>query len=298
MNQLNTNTSVICYGEILWDVLPDGPQPGGAPLNVAYHLSKMGISTGIISRVGLDDYGQKLEKLIDSWGIGKYLLQHDNEYPTSQVLAKMSNSNEVSYEIIFPVAWDFISDSNYIKSQLHENAYFIYGSLASRNQVTRNTLYDLLESSAIKVFDINLRPPFINKEILSHLLQKADIVKFNQSELEIAQTQFRGSYSNEADQIAFIQDRFDVREVLVTKGEFGAAYYYEDKVYRSCGTEIEVTDTIGSGDAFLAAFVANHYLKETPQIMLNRAVLMGGFVATKKGGCPEYQLNEYMNFKN
>ncbi len=290
-------TPVICYGEILWDVLPDGPQPGGAPLNVSYHLNKLGVDTSIISRVGNDANGEHLKRLLDNWGIKKHLLQTDKEYPTSEVIAKMNNGNEVSYEIVFPVAWDFIKSSKNSIEQLNSLTYLIYGSLASRNNVTRNTLFELLESDAIKVFDINLRPPFINRNLLEALLLKADIVKFNQAELEMAQLLFGGSFNNEASQIRFIQQHFDVPEIIVTKGEFGASYYNNDKVYNAWGSEVKVKDTIGSGDAFLAAFIANRYLKNEPQTIIKNSVAMGAFIATKKGGCPQYSLSEYKNFQ-
>jgi fructokinase len=294
---MSLKTPAICYGEILWDVLPDGPQPGGAPLNVAYHLNKMGVHTGIISRVGADDKGRQLEALLLDWGVGSSFLQKDTRYPTSEVIAKMNNGNEVSYDILAPVAWDFIGDACEIKNALMADTYFVYGSLSARNEVTRTTLLDLLESDVIKVFDINLRPPFINREVLEQLLEKANIVKFNQSELETAQMQFGGYYNSEASQVAFIREKFGIDEVIVTKGEFGASYYKGSEAYHAPGSEIKVKDTIGSGDAFLAAFIANHFRKEEPQNILKNAIAMGGFVATKKGGCPEYQLEEYLDFK-
>ena len=290
-------TPAICFGEILWDVLPDGPQPGGAPLNVAYHLNKLGVDTSIISRVGDDSNGQQLEQLIDNWGIKSHLLQKDGEHATSEVIAKMNNGNEVSYEIVFPVAWDFIKYPENITGQIKPSTYLIYGSLSSRNDITRNTLFELLESDAIKVFDINLRPPFVNRDLLEALLVRADIVKFNQAELEMAQLLFGGSFSNEASQIKFIQTHFNIREIIVTKGEFGASYYKNDDVWNAWGTEVKVKDTIGSGDSFLAAFIANHYLKNAPQSIIKNSVAMGAFIATKKGGCPDYEIAEYEDFK-
>jgi len=296
---MNTNnaTPAVCYGEILWDVLPDGPQPGGAPLNVAYHLNKLGVNTGIVSRVGYDQNGRKLEQLMDQWGIDKQLLQHDAAHPTSEVIAKMNNGNEVSYEIVFPVAWDFIDEADQIKNFLKPQTYFVFGSLASRNPTTRDTLFELLEGDMLKVFDINLRPPFISRDLLSTLLEKADIVKFNQAELEMVQSFFNGSFWNEAEQIKFIQDRFNVSEIIVTKGEFGASYYNHNKAYHVAGREVKVVDTIGSGDAFLAAFIANHYAKASSLTTLKNAIAMGAFIATKKGGCPEYTLPEFQGFK-
>lgn len=287
----------ICYGEILWDVLPDGPQPGGAPLNVAYHLNKFGMDTGVVSSVGDDANGQKLEQLLDSWAIKRHWLQTDREHATSEVIASLNNSNEVTYDIKFPVAWDFITYSETVAAKLIPGTYFIYGSLSSRNHISKDTLIRLLDSDAIKVFDINLRPPYYNRDLLELLLKKADIVKFNQAELEMAQLLFGGSFNNEATQIAFIQQRFNVSEIIVTKGEFGASYYKDREAWHAWGTEIKVKDTIGSGDSFLAAFIAAHSLQNPPQAIINNAVAMGAFIATKKGGCPEYELTEYTKFK-
>jgi fructokinase len=294
----NYNTPAICFGEVLWDVLPEGPQPGGAPLNVAYHLNKLGITSSIISKIGDDAPGHELEALIDSWGIKKQFLQVDKQHATSEVIAKMSNGNEVSYEIVFPVAWDFISSDSNIFSSLNPSVYFVYGSLASRNEASKNTLFELLESDAIKVFDINLRPPFIGQDLLKALLKKADIAKFNQAELELVQIMFGGPLTNEVNQVRFIMDKFQVHEIIITKGESGASFYKADKIYHMWGKEVKVKDTIGSGDSFLAAFIANHYLKETPENILKNAIAMGAFIATKKGGCPDYLIRDYKEFRN
>jgi len=297
MSKQTKISPVICFGEVLWDMLPEGPQPGGAPLNVAYHLNKRGVKANIFSKVGNDLYGQQLSSLIHSWGIRRDFLQIDTKYPTSQVLAKM-NGTEASYEIVFPVAWDFIEQINGSRPLINGSTYFIYGSLASRSEFTRNTLFDLLENDCIKVFDINLRPPFVSRDLLGALLIKADIVKFNQAELEMVQSVFGGSFSNEASQIRFIQEKFNVPEIIVTKGEFGASYYKNQAVYHAWGNEVKVQDTIGSGDSFLAAFIAGHFLNREPQEIIKDSVAMGAFIATKKGGCPDYRIEEYEDFKN
>jgi fructokinase len=287
----------LCYGEVLWDMLPDGPQPGGAPLNVAYHLNKMGVSTSIISKIGNDSNGERLVSLMNTWGINLQFLQVDTVYPTSEVLAKM-NGNEATYEIVFPVAWDFIAKNNEVQSAINPSTYFVYGSLASRSEISKDTLFKLLETDAIKVFDINLRPPFMRQDLLNVLLEKADIVKLNQAELEMVQIIFNGPLDNEGSQVKFIQDRFNVGEVVITKGEFGASYYTNKKGYYLWGNEVKVKDTIGSGDSFLAAFIASHYLKAQPEIILKNAIAMGAFIATKKGGCPDYRIEEYEGFKS
>jgi fructokinase len=208
------------------------------------------------------------------------------------------NGNEVTYEIVSPVAWDFIAKNSKIQSAINPSTYFVYGSLASRSETSRDTLFELLETDAIKVFDINLRPPFMGQDLLKVLLEKADIVKLNQAELEMVQIIFNGPLDNEASQVKFIQDRFNLGEVVITKGEFGASYYTGKKGYHLWGNEVKVKDTIGSGDSLLAAFIANHYLKAQPEIVLKNAIALGAFIATKKGGCPDYRIEEYESFKS
>jgi len=291
------NKPVICFGEVLWDVLPDGSQPGGAPLNVAYHLNKLGLHPAIISRVGNDDKGKRLIDLMDQWNLDRKFVQIDEDHQTSEVVASLKNGNEVCYEILFPVAWDFITPDKSIVKEAAAAEYLIYGSLSSRNDTTRNTLFQLLETSAIKVLDINLRYPFVKRAILEPLLKKADIIKFNEAELDMVQTLFGGSYGTEKDKVAFVQERFNAPEILITKGESGAAYYIGTDRFYHYGAEVQVKDTIGSGDAFLAAFISGHKKRSGPAQVLKNAIAMGAFIATQKGACPDYEPEEYLHFQ-
>ena len=179
---------------------------------------------------------------------------------------------------------------------LLSNTYFIFGSLSSRSKTSKETLLTLLESDVIKVFDINLREPFIDKAVLQVLLAKADIVKFNQTELKHTCLLFGGLFEHEPDKVKFLQDMFNIPEIIITKGSSGAAYYKNNHCWKAEGPAITVTDTIGSGDAFLAAFIYGRSKNAAPVEIINNAVAMGAFIATKKGGCPEYQFSEFEEF--
>lgn len=292
-----TSVPVYCFGEILWDVLPDGPQPGGAPFNVSYHITKLKVPAGIISRIGDDENGRKLVKLIDQWGVEKHLLQTDPEHDTSQVLAKVdAEKNEVTYDIVFPVAWDYIELNEETIKSVKAAEYFVYGSLVARNDVSRKTLLHLLDHAKFKVFDINLRPPFYDWEILELLIAKADLLKVNKAELDLVQEMMGEHFETESEQVASIQKRFNIQEIIVTKGEDGASYYTRENEYHTTGVPVKVSDTIGSGDSFLGTVIANHYRRESPDVILKKAVAMGSFIAGKKGGCPSYELAEYNAF--
>lgn len=321
---------VYCFGEILWDVLPDGPLPGGAPFNVAYHLRRLNVPISMISRVGRDTDGEKLKALVRGWQVGDELLQTDPEQATSRVVATIGPGNEVSYEILFPVAWDFIEASKTALEKVRNAPYFIYGSLAARHAPSRKALFSLLEQAPYRVFDVNLRPPFFEKELLQDLLQQADLLKTNQSELEMLWKMFgsgsgTGSGSSggtedpgaaesgagtesdtsggtesvaapESDIAGSLRDRFNIQGVIVTKGGLGASFYNGDGSWHAPGIPVTVEDTVGSGDSFLAAFIASHRKKEKPGECLRKAVAMGSFIAGKKGGCPEYELSDYLRF--
>lgn len=297
MNTSSLSTTVCCFGEILWDILPDGPQPGGAPLNVAYHLTKLGMPAQLISGVGNDPDGERLVKLMKEWHLNTDLIQNNTTRKTGRVMASMNKDNEVGYDILFPVAWDYIE----LNSQMIEAAktadYFVFGSLSARNTVTKNTLLSLLEENSCKVFDVNLRPPFYEKNLLNELLTKTDILKVNHHELKILTSMFsEESAQQEKEQVNNIRDTFTIKEVVVTKGAKGASYYTADKKYDIDCIPVEICDTIGSGDAFLAAFIASHYKKASPDVILMTASAMGAFVAARKGGCPPYELPEYLGF--
>lgn len=296
-NSIHYSIPAICYGEVLWDVLPDGLQPGGAPLNVCHHLNKLGVGAAVITRIGHDKDGEQLKKLMIQWNQPLHLVQHDANFFTGRVIAQVSTTGEVEYEIIYPVAWDLIEESSILTAAVKEAEYLVYGTLASRNATSRDTLFTLLETDAIKVYDVNLRAPYVFKFVIKYLLHKSDIVKFNHNELLIVADMF-GMSGNEQDMVKFIQDKFDIREVLVTKGVTGASYYIEDQTIFCPGQPVIVKDTIGCGDSFLSAFIASHRAKIHPEQRLRNAIRMGEFVATMQGGCPDYQLKaiDFINY--
>src|SRR5688500_6237442 len=136
---------VVCFGEILWDRLPTGDQPGGAPMNVAYHLNQLGVPAALISRVGKDAWGDRLIGLLHDRQVSTSFIQTDESHPTGLVSATVHPNNEVTYEIHEDAAWDFIQMNGSCASLLQQAQYFVFGSLAARNEQSRKTLFTLLE---------------------------------------------------------------------------------------------------------------------------------------------------------
>ncbi len=288
--------SVVCFGEILWDVLPDAKRPGGAPMNVAYHLQKLGLDSTLISSIGDDEQGAALLHFAGEIGLPTAAIQVTRAAATSEVIAVVDEQQQVSYEIIFPVAWDFIQWEEGYAALLENSSALVYGSLASRHEHSATTLLRLLKCDCLKVFDVNLRPPHYNFKTINRLLSATNLLKLNVEELEIISAWYSSNLYTEADRVASLFNLFDIGEILVTKGASGASYYTRDKRVDSPAFNVAVKDTIGSGDSFLAAFLSKKFQNEVPESALEYAVTMGAFITSQSGACPPYEKDEFETF--
>jgi Sugar kinases, ribokinase family len=99
---------VLCIGELLWDVFPNGRHLGGAPPNVAVHLRSLGIASAVASRVGDDEAGAALRVRLAELGVPVHLIQSDRSPPTGVVTVDLSDHQAPRYTIEQPAAWDFI----------------------------------------------------------------------------------------------------------------------------------------------------------------------------------------------
>ncbi|QDA58952.1 carbohydrate kinase family protein [Hymenobacter jejuensis] len=290
------NNTIVCFGETLWDVLPSGKQPGGAPFNVAVHLHQLGQPVELISRVGDDDLGTELLAFLEERGVSTTYVQRGHTHLTGVVKANVGDRNEVVYKIVQPVAWDYIQYEDRLRDLVADADMFVFGSLAARTPATRETLYRLLQNARFKVFDVNMRPPHYTREVVSYLLEHADLVKMNHHEL----AEIMGWFGKDADEetaLAWLAERFGLQGVCVTKGADGAIMWKGGKLYRSEGISVQVQDTIGSGDAFLAALLTCWQAGKDPEECLRRACATGSLVATYQGATPlitESQIAEFM----
>lgn len=281
--------SVICFGEILWDNLPTGKRPGGAPMNVAYHLHKLGMNSQLISRLGNDQNGVELMGFLKGIGLQTQHIQIDVEHATSEVRATIDEINhEVTYEILAPVAWDYIEWKPAYEALLEEAQAFVYGTLSARNIDSRETLFKMLAYGSYHVFDVNLRAPHYSPKVIDDLLKSANLVKLNSSELLLIASWYNPACRKEEEGVEMLFDRFKMDEILITKGSQGASYYTSAFRYDYPAYKVEVADTVGSGDSFLAAFLAKKLGAAPIEDVLDYAAAMGAFITSQAGACPEY----------
>jgi fructokinase len=279
--------TVTSIGEILWDVFPSGKKAGGSSMNVALHLHKQGLKSKFISAVGHDDLGKELTDFLIEQNFEADLVQL-SKLPTSTVEVKLDESHQATYTIIEPVAWDDIELTAEAINAVEQADAFVYCSLTCRNDKSKHTILTLLNHAKLKVFDINLRPPFYTIETLKALLKEADILKVNEHEIVYLKDELALSGNTDEQLLKQLSHLFNIEIICLTQGEKGASVLKDRRLYKHKGYSVKVADTVGAGDSFLATFIASHLNGYPMDTVLDRACKVGAFVASQIGANPDY----------
>ena len=285
---INKKLNVVSFGEVLFDVFGEEKKIGGAPLNLALRTASFGFPVAVISAVGNDEDGSVICDYIKNNQLNTEGITTTYDYDTGIVQVTLNERGSASYEIKFPSAWDYIQVNEKTNSIIKKADIFFYGSLACRSDVSKKTLFSLLESnqSIFKVFDVNLRKPFYNIELLESLMSKADFIKFNDEEiLEIAgELGFESDHLEE--NVRFISQMTKTPSICVTLGKHGSILLWDGKIYSHPGYPVKVSDTVGAGDSFLASLISKLLSNKDPEEAMDFASAIGAIVASKAGANP------------
>lgn len=248
---MNNSSQPVLIGEVLFDQFENGISVlGGAPFNVAWHLQGFGQSPIFISRIGKDEYGEKIMETMQNWGMSTTGLQLDNSYSTGKVEIALNNG-QPSFDICDQVAYDYI-DLRQIDDALSDNAVSLlyHGSLAARHEQVYDVILQLRQASEQSFVDINLRPPWWNKEKIIKLMQGASWLKVNDDEL-ISLTGADNKLTSMIDATKDIMQEHDISSIILTLGAEGAFIVQHDQVFQTEPVKVnDIKDTVGAGDAF------------------------------------------------
>lgn len=272
------NNQLCLFGEVLFDHFPDGQRIlGGAPFNVAWNLRALGEPVLFISRVGNDPEGDAVRQAMQSWGMHTNGLQTDNTLPTGQVRVTLKDG-EPSYDIVSPCAYDRIQPV----TTACDCSILYHGTLALRDPVSRGALDALLKENPSTVFvDVNLRPPWWEKQGVTALLDSADWVKLNRQELELLCRD--GAYSIASAQ-ALIREH-DLQGLLLTHGSEGAEVITATGEHHRVTPQatVEVVDAVGAGDAFASVFLLGLAHNWPLDLTLQRAQTFASALVAQRG---------------
>lgn len=247
---------VLGIGELLWDMLPDGKQCGGAPANVIFHLNRLGINSVLVSAVGNDPSGNELLDFLKNKNICTDFIGR-NQLKTGIVNVTLDNGIP-QYEICRPAAWDNIVFSTSLRNILPRVSAVIFGTLAQRDPRSRKTIREILKNlpqNSMKIFDINLRQNFYDADVIRTSLEFADVLKINDEELAVVSELFK--YSGDMQNVMrILAKQFSLRVIILTLGAKGSMLFDGTSFSEYPVQPCKVVDTVGCGDSFLAAWCA------------------------------------------
>lgn len=279
---------IACFGEALWDVLPRGIFLGGAPLNVAYHLSRHGVESLPISAVGRDFLGEEILRRVRAWGLSTRFLASLPNRSTGTVSVELDAGRNARYRIARRVAWDRIPISRSLRRG-PAPAAVVFGSLALREPANRRALEQLFAAwpDTLRVVDLNLRAPFDRGLGVRFAIAHAHILKLNHDELArlLHRRPTLGALDRDAREFALDHG---IRRLCVTAGDAGAGVLWDGAWIWEPARPVSVRDTIGAGDSFLGAFLARVIRGAHPRDALVVACRTAEFVATQDGATPHY----------
>jgi len=279
-------SKIVCFGEVLWDVFPKHKKIGGAPLNVALRLQSFQNEVALISCLGDDKLGNELLLELQKHRISSLYIQKIKAYKTSTVAISLDKNGSASYFINHPCAWDNIQVNDKLNSLVKSSEAFIFGSLIARSNTSRNTLLKLLTFSKLSVFDVNLRPPHYDINSIQVLMNAANFIKFNDDELKEISMSLGYQSASIEQTILFIAKKTNTTSIAVTLGSKGAILFYEERFFYCKGYQVEVADTVGSGDSFLATLIDVLLKGKDAQLAIDKACAVGALVAKNKGANP------------
>ena len=290
--------TIVGIGEVLWDCLPEGRKLGGAPANFAYHVGQFSWQSSVVSAVGNDALGDEILQIFKEAKLANDISRVGQ--PTGTVQVTLSTDGIPSYEICENVAWDNIPWTDELAALAARTKAVCYGSLAQRSPVSRKTIMRFIASmdeDTERIYDINLRQHFYSLEVIEESLCCATMLKLNDEEIAVVSKLlglFDDSMEEQCRQILMRYPK--LRIVILTCGAIGSYVFTANETSYIPTPKVEVADTVGAGDSFTAAFVAQTLAGKTISEAHAKAVAVSAYVCTQNGAMPSIPAELTENF--
>jgi fructokinase len=283
---------VLALGEILWDVFRDSTRLGGAPLNFTVNVSRMGHEAILVSALGDDAPGTSAKETVEAFGLDTRFIRVAPQLPTGSALVQTQPGGQSEFRIQRPAAYDAVclspDDLQWLAAW--RPAWLYYGTLFSSTDHSRKILHQLVNllPEAVRFYDINLRPECYSEEQVRALLRLANVVKLNETEMELA-AQFADLPRSSIE--AFCRAgsaRYGWHAACVTLGARGCGVWSRGTYAEADGRRVEVVDTVGAGDGFAAAFLHGLSQRWPPDQIAEFANRIGAGISSSPGAIPDW----------
>lgn len=280
---------ITSFGEILFDIYPDGKKIGGAPFNFIYHIIKLTGKANFISRIGNDENGDEILQILKNREISSEFIQIDQNHKTGVAKTTLNEKKVPDFIIEENAAYDFIELTDPLKKLISQSTdCFYFGTLAQRNEQSRNTVQKLAADPNVKcICDLNIRQNYYTPGTIEQSLSTADVLKLNEQELELVNKLVIKSEVNKTETVEKMIRLFNIELLCVTKGSSGAVLYKDGQENYYKIKNDKVVDTVGAGDAY-AAMLCIGYLKNWSIEKINKlASEFANEIIKVKGALPE-----------
>jgi fructokinase len=278
---------IVGLGEVLWDVFPDGPRFGGAPANYASHAASLGADSRMVSAVGRDELGERALQALQNLKVDISSVAQ-SDYPTGAVHVQLDGEGKASYEFLANTAWDHLEWNDDLAKLAKRTDAVCFGTLGQRSDKSRQTIRRFVTSTpatCLRIFDINLRPPFYADDTILESLELANVLKLNDDELPIV-AKLCSCSGTDLDVMRALAKRFHLQLVALTRGSRGALLVREDEVADHTGISTTVVDTVGAGDAFTATMTVSLLAGRKLSEIADQASRVAAFVCSQAGATP------------
>lgn len=275
-------------GEVLWDLLPAGPQLGGAPANFACHAAALGAKASVISRLGDDPLGRAAMEGLADRGVDVGAIRVEPELPTGTVVVTVEPGGNPCFSITEGVAWDALTVDAAALERVRRADVICFGSLAQRTPQAAQAVRDLVAATprdALRIFDINLRAPFFSRGVVVQSLEAATVLKLNETELPVLAGWF-DLPGDESAQLEALGRRFGLEGIALTLGAAGSRLWRAGVWHTASARPVLVRDAVGAGDSFTAALAIGWLRGWESAAILAAATEVAAFVCTQSGATP------------
>jgi fructokinase len=276
-------------GEVLWDLLPDGPRLGGAPANFAHHVQALGGRGGVVSCVGDDALGRAALDVLRQRGLATESVAIDPAAPTGTVTVALDAHGVPAYEITADVAWDRLAPAPIALRTMATADAVCFGTLAQRTVGARAAIHACLRAArpdSLRILDLNLRAPYWTAEGILASLTAANVLKLNEAEWAVL-CDIAGLPQSPEVALPQVAMRYDLGTVALTLGARGSVLWHRGTLHHRAADSVAVVDTIGAGDSYAAVLALGLLRSMEPQAILAHAHRVAAYVCTQRGAMPE-----------
>ena len=291
---MNSPLTIVGLGEAVFDVFPDKEVLGGTSLNVAVQahqlLEPMGGQGVLLSRIGSDALGERLQREFRERNLPLQHVQVDALKPTGQVLVQFIDGAP-RYEIVVDTAWDHLQFGE-AEAALAPACHAVsFGSMSQRHPVAHEATQAFLTDAkeALKIFDVNLRMDLFTAEVLDEGCRVAGLVKLNDEEIDPVADLLQLPAGESRMRVEVLREQYDLEAVIFTRGKAGtaactAAGWFEGEP--ASFPTAENADSVGAGDACTAALLLGRLLGRDWQATLDLANRHAAYVASQPSATP------------